>query len=64
MNDFFIELKNKQGKPLVIVLPPGPAEPERLDTEQRLLQASMPVFPSMERAAKAIIAINKYSSFR
>ena len=64
INDFFIELKNKQDKPLVIVLPPGTAEPERLDIEQRLLQASMPVFPSMERAAKAITAINKYSSFR
>ena len=64
INDFFIELRNKQSKPLVIVLPPASAESERMDIEQRLLRGSIPVFPSMERAAKAIVAINKYYSSR
>ena len=62
LNDFFIELRKKQSKPVVIVLSPGSAEPERLEIEQMLLKASIPVFPSMERAAKAIVAINKYYS--
>ncbi len=60
INDFLIELRGKQDKPLVLVLPPGSAEPERLDMEQKLLEASIPVFPTMRRAAKAIFAINKY----
>jgi acyl-CoA synthetase (NDP forming) len=64
INDFFIDLRGKQNKPLVLVLPPGSAEPERLNTEQKLLKASIPVFPTMERAAKAIAAINKYFSSR
>lgn len=62
INDFFIELRNRQNKPLVVVLPPGSAEPERLDVEQMLLEASIPVFYTMERAAKAIMSINKYFS--
>jgi len=61
INDFFISLRNKQTKPLVVVLPPGSAEPERLGIEQKLLKASIPVFPTMERTAKAIVAINEYS---
>ena len=64
INDFFIDLKNRQNKPLLVVLPPGSAELERLDMEQKLLKASIPVFPTMERAAKAIVSINKYFSSR
>lgn len=62
INDSFADLKSRQKKPLVIVLPSGSAEPERLDMEQTLLRASIPVFPTMERAAKAIVSINKYFS--
>jgi len=62
LNEFFMNLRSRQNKPLIIVLPPGSAEPERLDIEQRLLKASIPVFPTMERAAKAIVTINKYSN--
>jgi len=64
LNEFFIGLKSRQNKPLVIVSPPGSAEPERSDIEQRLLKASIPVFPTMERAARAIVTINKYFSPR
>jgi len=64
INDFLIDLRSKQNKPLVVVLPPGSAEPERLNIEQKLLKASIPAFPTMERAAKAIVAINKYFSSR
>ena len=64
INDFFIQIRSKQDKPLVVVLPPGSAEPKRLNAEQRLLQAGVPVFPSVGRAARAIVNINKYFSFR
>lgn len=60
INDFFIELRGRQNKPLVMVLPPGPVEQERLQLEQRLLAASIPVFCSVERAAKAILNVNSY----
>ena len=62
INNFFTELRSKQSKPLVVVSPPGSAEPERLNIERMLLQASIPVFPSMGRATKAIAAISRYYS--
>jgi acyl-CoA synthetase (NDP forming) len=64
INDFIIELGRRQSKPIVIVLPPGSVEAERLEIEQRLLAASIPVFYSMERAAKAICRLNEYSCRR
>jgi acyl-CoA synthetase (NDP forming) len=64
INDFFIELGSRQNKPIIVVLPPGSAEPERLLIEQRLLAASVPVFCSMERAAKAIYKLNQYSCWQ
>ena len=64
INDFIIELGRRQSKPIVIVLPPGSVEAERLEIEQRLLAASIPVFYSMERAARAISRLNQYSCRR
>jgi acyl-CoA synthetase (NDP forming) len=61
INEFFIELGGRQNKPIIVVLPPGSAEPERLQIEQKLLAASIPVFTSMERAAKAISRFDQYS---
>jgi acetyltransferase len=61
INDFVIELGRRQSKPIAIVLPTGSVEAERLEIEQTLLAASMPVFYSMERAAKAIRKLNQYS---
>ena len=60
INEFFIDLARRQSKPIVIVLPPGSVEAERLRIEQKLLAASIPVFSSMERAAKAIYRLNQY----
>jgi acyl-CoA synthetase (NDP forming) len=64
INVVFIDLRVKQGKPIVVVLPPGLAETERPETERELSQASIPVFPSMERAAKAIMNLGRYSHFQ
>jgi acyl-CoA synthetase (NDP forming) len=61
INEFLIELGTRQNKPVIVVLPSGSAEPERLQIEQKLLAASIPVFYSMERAAKAIYRLNQYS---
>jgi acyl-CoA synthetase (NDP forming) len=64
INEFFIELARRQNKPIIVVLPPGSAEAERLEMEQKLLAASVPVFCSMERAAKAIYRLNQYSCWQ
>ena len=61
INNFLIELGSKQNKPIIVVLPHGSAESERLQMEQKLLADSVPVFSSMERAAKAIYNISQYS---
>ncbi len=64
INEFFIELARRQNKPIIVVLPPGSAEAERLEIEQKLLAASVPVFCSMERAAKAVYRLNQYSCWQ
>jgi acyl-CoA synthetase (NDP forming) len=64
ISELFIELKAKYTKPIVMVLPPGLAEEERVRTEKKFSEASIPVFPSMERAAKAIANLKFYSDFR
>lgn len=63
-NEFLVELRSRHSKPMVVVLPPGSIEAERLRIEQKLLAASIPVFCSMERAAKAIHRLNQYSRWQ
>lgn len=63
INNAFMRFRGSQQKPIVFVLPPGIAESERLAIEHKLAQASIPVFPTMERAAKAIVNLSRYSSF-
>jgi len=62
INGFLIELAGRQGKPTIVVLPSGSVETERLQVEQKLLAGSIPVFYSMERAARAICGLNRYYS--
>jgi acyl-CoA synthetase (NDP forming) len=62
INEFIIELRRRQNKPIIVILPPGSVEAKRLEIEQRLLAASVPVFCSMERAAKAIRRLNQHSA--
>lgn len=64
VNAVFIDLRAKQHKPIVVVLPPGATEAERLEIERALTQASIPVFSTMERAAKAIMNLSQYSRFQ
>lgn len=60
----FIGLRTGQNKPIVVVLPPGATEAERLEIEHQLAEAAIAVFPDMERAAKAVMNIVRYSHFR
>jgi acyl-CoA synthetase (NDP forming) len=64
INDFLIELRRRRNKPIIVVLPPGTAEKERTQIEQKLLAAYIPVFYSVERAAKAICRLNQYSRWQ
>lgn len=60
INTVFIDYRTKQGKPIIVVSSPGIADLQRLEIEQRLTQASIPVFPTMERAAKAVANLSLY----
>jgi acyl-CoA synthetase (NDP forming) len=54
VNAAILEVSRDQKKPLVAVLPHGPAEKRRSELERRFVEAGVPVFSSVERAAKAI----------
>ncbi len=65
INDVLVDFKRSDKKPLVVISPPGGIhEKERVEVEGRLLEASIPVYPSFERAAKAIGNIIRYWGFR
>jgi acyl-CoA synthetase (NDP forming) len=48
------------GKPFVMVLPPGDAEPARLAVQQVFRGSGVPVFPGMDRAARALAIVARY----
>ena len=54
VNEVFLDFGRRRMKPLVLVLPPGPAEDRRRGIEEKFKQAGVPIFPNVERAAKAI----------
>jgi len=60
INTVFVDFRANQEKPIVVVSPPGASDSQRLEIERRLTQASIPVFPTMERAAKAIANLSSY----
>lgn len=54
VNGAFLDFSRKRLKPLVLVLPPGPAEARRREIQEAFSGARVPIFASVERAAKAI----------
>ena len=54
VNQAFLDFNLKGKKPLVLVLPPGPAESRRREIEEAFKGAGVPVFPNVERVAKAV----------
>jgi len=65
INDVLVDFQHSDKKPLLVISPPGGVhEVERVEVEERLTQAGIPVYPSFERAAKAITNIIRYWRFR
>jgi acyl-CoA synthetase (NDP forming) len=60
LNDVLIDFRRKSKKPLIVVSTPASADVERTSVEKRLLEAQIPVFPSFDRAAKAISKVVTY----
>jgi acyl-CoA synthetase (NDP forming) len=54
VNEVFLDFGRRGAMPLVLVLPPGPAEARRREIEEAFREAGVPIFPSVERAARAI----------
>jgi len=62
-----IDIKRRFGKPVVMVLPVGSEEVEMLDAERgrreiraTYLDAGVPVYPTLERAARAVAHVAEY----
>jgi len=64
LNDVVARFARTQSKPTIVVSPPGSLDADRLDIEYKLSEAGIPVYPSMERAAKAIANVNQYCRSR
>ncbi len=60
MNEAFIDVKNSIRKPIVVISPPGTKEAKRIALDGQLSEAGVPVYPSLERAAKAILNASRY----
>ncbi|MBN2099032.1 MAG: CoA-binding protein [Dehalococcoidia bacterium] len=54
VNRAFLDFSQERQKPLVLVLPPGPAEARRREIERAFRGAGVPILPNVERAARAI----------
>ncbi len=64
INHVFIQLKERQPKPMVVVSTSGfPTTMEHWEIEQGLAAAQIPVYPTMERAAKAIAKVSQYFAY-
>lgn len=59
LNNALIEVAHRLGKKLAMVMPPALNESERIEEEKRLSQAGVPVYPSLERAARALYNLKR-----
>ena len=65
INDVLVDFQHSKKKPLVVMSPPGGEhEAERVEVEKMLTEAGIPVYPSFERAARAIANVIGYWGFR
>ena len=60
MNEIVAKAGRKYDKPVIVVSPPGTLDKDRLEVESKLSEAGTAVFPSMDRAAKAIANVRQY----
>lgn len=63
MSDMIVALRNERKKPIVVALEAELAEAERMTMTRKLLAVHIPVFPTLERAAKAIANMRQYSDY-
>lgn len=64
MNRMFIEFNNRKVKPVISVLPPGSNDLAWLEVRKTLTEAGIPVFNSMDRAARAVANVGQWFSRR
>jgi acyl-CoA synthetase (NDP forming) len=65
INHAFVQLKERQPKPVVVISSPGlPTTAEQWEVEKRLAAARIPVYPNVERAARAIAMVSQYFAYR
>jgi acyl-CoA synthetase (NDP forming) len=62
LNRMFARVCWEQGKPLVMVLSTEMVETKSLELEKELSQMGIPVYPSAERAARALALMKQYFS--
>jgi hypothetical protein len=60
ITDLLIESKKVCKKPMVVVSPPALLHDERAKEESKLSDAKIPVYPSIDRAAKSIMNVITY----
>ena len=60
LNEIVAKAGRKYDKPVIVVSPPGTLDKDRLEVESKLSEAGTAVFPSMDRAAKAIANVRQY----
>lgn len=60
LNDVLIDFSSKSRKPLIVVSNPAWAVGQRMSVERRLSESRIPVYPSFERAARAMANLLKY----
>lgn len=61
LNDTIVDFSRQHAKPVLAVLQPGTAESRRMKVQRRLSEGGVPVFPSVERLAKAVRNVSRYS---
>jgi acyl-CoA synthetase (NDP forming) len=59
VNEHIVRLPAESGKPIVIVLPVGSVEADRVAVENQFLTMGIPVFPTMARAAGALALVSQ-----
>lgn len=64
MHQGFIELRKSLPKPLFVVSPPGTREAERVALDGELARGGVPVYPSLERAVRALVNVRAYYRMR
>jgi acyl-CoA synthetase (NDP forming) len=64
LGDMLIELCGTYRKSIAVILQPGLSESERLTFTRKLSAAQIAVFPTLERTARAIANMRRYSDYR